>query len=88
MKRSGVIRPPGASGRSWRTQMSKRQLAVVEAVAGGQLAAFGYEVATTPSIRAKTTATTVKAWRRTGGKVAGSVRNRVRRGSPPQTGTV
>ena len=88
MKRSGVIRPPGASGRSWRTQMAKRQLAVVEAVAGEQLTAFGYEVATTPSIRAKTTATTVKAWRRTGGKVAGGVRNRVRRGSPPQTGTV
>lgn len=88
MRASGVIRPPGSSGRDWRSQMTSRQLAVVETVAGEQLAAFGYEPAATPGARAKATASTVRAWRRTGGKVASGVAGRVRRGSAPRTGTV
>ena len=88
MRRSGVVRPPGSSGRDWRTQMTSRQLAVVETVAGEQLVAFGYELAGKPSARAKATASTVQAWRRTGGKVSSGVAGRVRRGSPPRTGTV
>jgi hypothetical protein len=88
MRASGVIRPPGESRRDFRSQMTPRQLAVVEAVAGEQLTAFGYELATTPSVGAKATASTVRAWRRTGGKAAGAVAGRRRRGSPPRTGTI
>jgi hypothetical protein len=88
MRASGVIRPPGESRRDWRTQLTRRQLAVVEAVAGDQLTAFGYELATTPSVRAKAIASAVKSWRRTGGKAAGAVAGRLRRGSSPPTGTV
>ena len=89
MRRSGVVRPPGESGRDWRTQMTPRQLAVVESVAGDQLEEFGYERAVPkPNPRAKTTATAVMAWRRTGGRVASGVAGRLRRGSPPRTGTV
>jgi Sulfotransferase family len=87
MRASGVVRAPGASGRDWRTQMSPRQLAVVETVAGDQLVAFGYELGGKASLRAKATASTVTAWRRTGGKVAAGVAGRVRRGSPPRRGT-
>lgn len=80
MRASGVIRPPGGSTRDWQTQMTARQLAVVEAVAGDQLEAFGYERAVPkPKVRARATASTVKAWRRTGGRVAGGLSGRTRR---------
>jgi len=88
MRASGVVRPPGSSGRNWRTQMSKRQLRVVETVAGDQLEAFGYRRSTSPTPFSKATAGTVKAWRRTGGRVTGAISGRFRRGSPPRTGTV
>src|SRR6266508_4214566 len=88
MRTSGAARPPGESRRDWRTQMTPRQLAVVEAVAGAQLEAFGYErAARNPGARARATAAAVKAWRRTGGRLAGGVAARLRRGSSPQTGT-
>src|SRR4051812_27640801 len=80
MRASGALQPPGESRRDWHSQMTPRQLAVVEAVAGEQLEDFGYERAAQPGTRAKTTATTVRAWRRTGGRVAGGVTSRLRRG--------
>ncbi len=80
MRTSGVIRPPGGSRRDWRTQMTPRQLSVVEAVAGDQLEAFGYARASgPPSAGARTTTATVRTWRRTGGRVAGGVAARLRR---------
>ncbi len=88
MRTSGAARPPGESRRDWRTQMTPRQLAVVEAVAGAQLEAFGYErAARNPGLGARATAAAVKTWRRTGGRLAGGVAARLRRGSSPQTGT-
>lgn len=88
MRASGALRRPGESRRDWRTQMTPRRLEVVEAVAGDQLEAFGYGLATTPSVRAKATASTVRTWRRTGGKAAGAVAGRLRLGSSPRTGAV
>jgi hypothetical protein len=88
MRTSGAAQPPGASRRDWRSQLTARQLAVVEAVAGEQLVAFGYELATTPSARARATATTVQAWRRTGGKAAGAVAGRLRQGWPRRSGAI
>jgi hypothetical protein len=89
MRASGVVRPPGESRRDWRTQMTPRQLAVVEAVAGEQLEEFGYERSVPrPSQRAKATSVAVQAWRRTGGRVTSGVAGRLRRGSPPRTGAV
>jgi hypothetical protein len=67
--------------------MTPRQLAVVESVAGDQLEEFGYERASKPTTRAKVTSTTVRTWRRTGGRVASGVAGRVRRASPQRTGT-
>lgn len=87
MRRSGVVSPPRESGRDWLTQMTPRQLAVVESVAGDQLEEFGYERGARPNARARATSTTVRAWRRTGGRVASGVAGRLRRGSPPHTGT-
>ena len=68
--------------------MSKRQLRAVETVAGDQLEAFGYRRSTRPSAGSRVTTGTVKAWRRTGGRVTGAVAGRFRRGSPPRTGPV
>ena len=87
MRESGAVRRPGSSRRDWRTQMTPRQLAVVESVAGDQLEAFGYERATpSPGIRARTTAASVGTWRRTGGRVASGIAARLRRGSSPRPG--
>jgi hypothetical protein len=85
MKASGAARPPGPSGRDWRSQMTPRQLAVVEAVAGEELEAFGYGRATTTTLPARATATAVLAWRRTGGRAASRLAsgNRRRSMSPP-----
>jgi hypothetical protein len=84
MRAAGVVRPPETSRRDWRTQMTGRQLAVVEAVAGGELDAFGYDRATaTASLRTKATARTVQAWRRTGGRATRGVTARLRRRSDP-----
>lgn len=63
--RSAALQPPTRGTRDWRTQMSKRQLAVVEAVAGDELEAFGYERALPrTSVRVRASAGTVLAARR------------------------
>jgi hypothetical protein len=86
MRTGGAARPPGPSGRDWRTQMTSRQVAVVEAVAGDELEAFGYGRAGAASPSARATAAALRTWRRTGGKVASRIargrRRSGRRGSP------
>jgi hypothetical protein len=52
---TNLYRPPTAGLRDWRREMSHRQLAVFESIAGGLLDELGYE----RSIRARTRAVTV-----------------------------
>jgi hypothetical protein len=79
MRVGGAARPPGPSGRDWRSQMTPRQLAVVEAVAGDELVAFGYGRSATPTVGAQATAVALRTWRATGARLTGSVARRTRR---------
>ncbi|MFL5798038.1 MAG: sulfotransferase family protein [Actinomycetota bacterium] len=81
MKAGGAASAPGPSGRDWRSQMTPRQLAVVEVVAGDELEALGYERAASPTLPARAIASVVRVWRRTGGKAASRLATRRRAAS-------
>ena len=54
--------PPTPGLRDWRRDMLPAEAAEFEAIAGRQLAAFGYELTVEPTVRAR-----ARAWRRVGG---------------------